>query len=369
MKKYDVLIVGAGLYGAVVAEVLTSAGKTCLVVDKRDQIGGNVYTREVAGIHVHVYGPHIFHTNNELVWNYVNRFCSFRPFVNSPIANYKGEIYNLPFNMNTFNKLWGVVTPAEARKKIEEQRLQAGVTAVSNLEEKAISMVGTDLYEKLIKGYTSKQWGRPCSELPPFIIERLPVRFQYDNNYYNAKYQGIPEEGYTKLVERMLDGADVILNTDFLDNKEELSSLAHTVVYSGAIDAYFQYCFGALAYRSVSFETEILDMENYQGNAVVNFTDADTPYTRIIEHKHFTSGTQPKTVISREYSREWKPGMEPYYPVNDEKNASLYARYRELAEAEEHVFFVGRLGEFRYYDMDTVVEQALVLAEKMIKNG
>jgi UDP-galactopyranose mutase len=357
--KYDYLIVGSGLYGAVFAHEMKNKGKSCLVIDKRGNIGGNIYTEEIEGINVHKYGAHIFHTNNKEVWNYVNQFVEFNRYTNSPVANYKGEIYNMPFNMNTFNKMWGVITPDEAKAKIEEQKKEAGITEPKNLEEQAISLVGTDIYEKLVKGYTGKQWGRPCTELPTFIIKRLPVRFTYDNNYFNALYQGIPIGGYTKLIEKLLEGIEVRLNTDYLANREELSKLAEKIVYTGPIDAYFDYQYGALQYRSVRFETEVIDTDNYQGNAVVNYTDADTPYTRIIEHKHFEFGTQPKTVISREYSTEWKMGDEPYYPVNDDKNSALYEKYKTLADKEENVIFGGRLGEYKYYDMDKVIEVAL----------
>ncbi len=357
--QYDYLIVGAGLFGAVFAHEAKAAGKTCLVVDKRDHIAGNIYTEEVEGINVHRYGAHIFHTNNKEVWDYVNRFAVFNRYTNSPVANYHGEIYNMPFNMNTFNKMWGVVTPAEAHAKIEEQRAAHFTPEPKNLEEQAINLVGTDIYEKLVKGYTEKQWGRPCTELPAFIIRRLPVRFTYDNNYFNALYQGIPNGGYTKMVEKMLDGIEVHLGVNYLKDKAELDKLAGRVIYTGPIDAYFDYSLGALQYRSVRFETEVLDTPNYQGNAVVNYTDAETPYTRVIEHKHFEFGDQPKTVISREYSAEWKPGDEPYYPVNDEANNTLYARYKAMADAEPHVVFGGRLGEYKYYDMDKVIESAL----------
>ena len=363
-KHYDYLIVGAGLYGAVFAQKAMEAGKTCLVIEKRDHIAGNIYTEAVEGIQVHRYGAHIFHTNNDEVWNYVNRFATFNRYTNSPVANYKGEIYNMPFNMNTFNKMWGVITPAEAQAEIERQRAAHYVAEPKNLEEQAINLVGTDIYEKLVKHYTEKQWGRPCTELPAFIIKRLPVRFIYDNNYFNALYQGIPVGGYTAMVEKMLEGAEVKLGVDYLADKAAWDAVADKVVYTGPIDAYFGYKLGALAYRSVRFETETLDMENYQGNAVVNYTDADTPYTRIIEHKHFEFGTQPKTVISREYSAEWKVGDEPYYPVNDEKNGALYARYKALAEGEKNVRFGGRLGEYRYYDMDKVIESALAAARE-----
>lgn len=358
-KHYDYLIVGAGLYGAVFAQKAMEAGKTCLVIEKRDHIAGNIYTEAVEGIQVHRYGAHIFHTNNDEVWNYVNRFATFNRYTNSPVANYKGEIYNMPFNMNTFNKMWGVITPAEAQAEIERQRAAHYVAEPKNLEEQAINLVGTDIYEKLVKHYTEKQWGRPCTELPAFIIKRLPVRFIYDNNYFNALYQGIPVGGYTAMVEKMLEGAEVKLGVDYLEDKAAWDAVADKVVYTGPIDAYFGYKLGALAYRSVRFETETLDMENYQGNAVVNYTDADTPYTRIIEHKHFEFGTQPKTVISREYSAEWKVGDEPYYPVNDEANGALYQQYKALAEGEEKVLFGGRLGEYKYYDMDKVIEAAL----------
>ena len=364
MKKYDYLIVGAGLYGAVFAHEATKAGKRCLVIEKRNHIAGNIYTYECEGINVHHYGAHIFHTNNKNVWDYVNQFAVFNRYTNSPVANYNGEIYNLPFNMNTFNKMWGVITPQEAAEKIEQQRKEAGITDPKNLEEQAISLVGTDIYEKLIKGYTAKQWGRDCKDLPSFIIKRLPVRFTYDNNYFNALYQGIPVGGYTKMVENMLDGIEVQLNTDYLADKEKFDAMADKVIYTGPVDAYFDYKLGTLQYRSVRFETELLDMENYQGNAVVNYTDYETPYTRIIEHKHFEFGTQPKTVISREYSAEWKQGDEPYYPVNNDQNNALYAQYKELADKEKGVVFGGRLGEYKYYDMDKVIEVALDVSAK-----
>lgn len=363
---YDYLIVGAGLYGAVFAHEATRKGKTCLVVDKRPNIAGNVYTKEMEGINVHVYGAHIFHTNDRKVWNYVNQFAEFNRFTNSPVANYHGELYSLPFNMYTFNKMWGVVTPEEAATKIEEQRKAAGITEPKNLEEQAISLVGTDIYEKLVKGYTEKQWGRPCTELPSFIIKRLPVRLTFDNNYFNALYQGIPMGGYTKMVENMLGDVEVRLNVDYLEQKEALDALADKVLYTGPIDAYFGYKLGNLEYRSVRFETEVLDKPNFQGNAAVNYTDRETPWTRIIEHKWFEFGTQPKTVISREYSSEWKPGDEPYYPVNDEKNSKLYAEYKKLADAEQKVIFGGRLGEYKYYDMDAVIGAALECAEKVL---
>lgn len=363
--KYNYLIVGAGLFGAVFAREAVKAGKTVLVVDKRPHIAGNVYTEDVEGIHVHKYGAHIFHTNNRTVWNYVNQFAEFNRFTNSPVANYHGELYSLPFNMYTFNKMWGVVTPEEAAAKIEGQRKAAGITNPKNLEEQAISLVGTDIYEKLIKGYTEKQWGRPCTELPAFIIKRLPVRLTFDNNYFNALYQGIPVGGYTNMVANMLKGIEVKLNCDYLENKENLDKLADKVVYTGPIDAYFNYNLGPLEYRSVRFETEVLDKPNFQGNAAVNYTDRETPWTRIIEHKWFEFGKDsdgndlPKTVISREYSSEWKVSDEPYYPVNDEKNSSLYKKYKALADKEEKVIFGGRLGEYKYYDMDAVIDRAL----------
>lgn len=366
--KYDYLVVGAGLYGAVFAHEAKAAGKTVLVIDKRPNIAGNVYTEAVEGIQVHKYGAHIFHTNNKTVWDYVNRFAVFNRFTNSPVANYKGELYSLPFNMYTFNKMWGVVTPQEAAARIEEQRRAAGITEPRNLEEQAISLVGHDIYEKLIKGYTEKQWGRPCKELPAFIIKRLPVRLTFDNNYFNALFQGIPVGGYTRMVENMLEGIEVRLNVDYFKEKAALASMAEKVVYTGPVDAYFDYRLGALEYRSVRFETEVLDMPNFQGNAAVNYTDAETPWTRIIEHKWFEFGRDaegqelPKTVISREYSSEWKQGDEPYYPVNDEKNGKLYAAYRELAIQEENTIFGGRLGEYKYYDMDQVIAAALELA-------
>lgn len=363
---YDYLIVGAGLYGAVFAHEAMQKGKTCLVVDKRPNIAGNVYTKEMEDINVHVYGAHIFHTNDRKVWDYVNQFAEFNRFTNSPVANYRGELYSLPFNMYTFNKMWGVVTPEEAAAKIEEQRKAAGITEPKNLEEQAISLVGTDIYEKLVKGYTEKQWGRPCTELPSFIIKRLPVRLTFDNNYFNALYQGIPMGGYTKMVENMLGDVEVRLNVDYLEQKEALDALADKVLYTGPIDAYFGYKLGNLEYRSVRFETEVLDKPNFQGNAAVNYTDRETPWTRIIEHKWFEFGTQPKTVISREYSSEWKPGDEPYYPVNDEKNSKLYAEYKKLADAEQKVIFGGRLGEYKYYDMDAVIGAALECAEKVL---
>ena len=361
--KYDYLIVGAGLFGAVFARQATDAGKKVLVIDKRPHIAGNIYTESIEDIPVHKYGAHIFHTNDKRVWQYVNRFAEFNRYTNSPVANYNGELYSLPFNMLTFNKMWGVITPQEAKAKIEEQRATSGITEPKNLEEQAISLVGTDIYEKLIKGYTQKQWGRPCNELPSFIIKRLPVRFTYDNNYFNALYQGIPIDGYTSMVEKMLDGIEVRLNTDYFDNRDSLDKIAHKIVYTGAIDAYFDYCYGTLNYRSVRFETEVLDIDNYQGNAVINYTDEKTPYTRIIEHKHFVFGTQEKTVISKEYSQEWTLGIEPYYPVNDDTNNALYQKYKSLAEKETNVIFGGRLGQYRYYDMDATILAALEVAE------
>lgn len=363
MAKYDYLIVGAGLYGAVFAYEAMKNGKTCLVIDKRNHIAGNIYTENRSGINVHVYGAHIFHTSDKFVWDYIRRFAQFNRFTNSPIARYKNELYNLPFNMNTFSKMWGIATPDEAMAIINEQKAEIKGEP-KNLEEQAISLVGRDIYEKLVKCYTEKQWGRDCKELPAFIIKRLPVRMTYDNNYFNDSYQGIPMGGYTQIIERMLEGAEVRLGIDYLQDKESLNALADKVVYTGAVDAYFDFCYGNLEYRSVRFETEELETSNYQGNAVVNYTDDDTPFTRIIEHKHFEYGTQPTTIISREYSAEWKPGDEPYYPVNDEKNGSLYAKYRGLAEKEEGVIFGGRLGEYKYYDMDKVIVAALETVKK-----
>ena len=361
--KYDYLVVGSGLYGAIFAHEAKAHGKSVLVVDKRPNLAGNIYTENIEGINVHKYGAHIFHTNNKKVWNYITRLAEFNRYTNSPVANYKGELYSLPFNMYTFNKMWGVVTPEEAAAKIEEQRREI-THEPQNLEEQAISLVGRDSYEKLIKGYTEKQWGRDCKDLPAFIIKRLPVRLTFDNNYFNALYQGIPDGGYTAMVEKMLDGTEVRLNVDYLADRDALNALAEKVVYTGPVDAYFGYKLGALQYRSVRFETEVLDTDNYQGNAVVNYTDAETPYTLIIEHKHFAFGTQPITVISREYSTEWQQGDEPYYPVNDEKNGALYAKYKALADAETKVIFGGRLGEYKYYDMDKVIEAALDAAAR-----
>ena len=368
--KYDYLIVGAGLFGAIFAHEAKKAGKKVLVIDRRDHIGGNIYTKEVEGIQVHQYGAHIFHTSDKEVWDYIQQFAEFNRYTNSPVARYKDELYNLPFNMNTFSKMWGVRTPAEAKEIIQRQIKEAGITEAKNLEEQAISLVGKDIYEKLVKGYTEKQWGRRATELPSFIIRRLPVRYVYDNNYFNDKYQGIPVGGYTKIIERMLEGTEVRLMTDFFADREILAKEAENIVFTGMIDAYYDYCFGELEYRSLRFETEVLDMENYQGNAVVNYTEYEVPYTRIIEHKHFEygcqggyggdgSGVSDKTVITREYPAAWSRGEEPYYPMNDEKNNALYARYRELADQEEHVIFGGRLGMYRYYDMHQVVKEAL----------
>jgi UDP-galactopyranose mutase len=358
-KKYDYLIVGAGLYGAVFANEAAKRGFKCLVVDKRDHIAGNIYTEERSGINVHVYGAHIFHTSDKFIWDYINEFAEFNNYINSPVARYKDELYNLPFNMNTFSKMWGIATPSEAKKIIADQIAELNIDEPSNLEEQALSLVGRDVYEKLVKGYTEKQWGRDCRELPAFIIKRLPLRFVYDNNYFNDRFQGIPIGGYTQIVEKMLEKADVRLNTDYLKNRQELDALAEKTVYTGAIDAFYDYRLGVLEYRSVRFETEELDTDNFQGNAVVNYTDREVPYTRIIEHKHFEFGKQPTTIISREYSSEWKKGDEPYYPVNDEKNNELYAKYAELAKGEENVIFGGRLGAYKYYDMDKVIGVAL----------
>lgn len=371
---YDYLIVGAGLYGSIFAREATQKGYKCLVIEKRANVAGNVYTEKISGINVHKYGAHIFHTNNKQVWDYLNQYCTFNRFTNSPVANYKGELYSLPFNMYTFNKMWGVITPKEAQEKINEQRKEI-TGQPRNLEEQAISLVGRDIYEKLIKGYTEKQWGRDCSELPAFIIKRLPVRLTFDNNYFNALYQGIPIGGYTRMIENILDGIEVQLNTDYLSNKNYWNSIARKVVYTGPIDAYFGYCLGALEYRSVRFENEMLDIPNFQGNAAVNYTDKETLWTRIIEHKWFEFGKDengidiPQTVISREYSSEWKLGDEPYYPVNDEKNGKLYAEYKALAGKEPQIIFGGRLGEYKYYDMDAVVEAALTKCELEITNG
>lgn len=364
MNKYDYLLIGTGLYSAVFAHMATQAGKKCLVIEKRDHIGGNLYCESIEGINVHKYGAHIFHTSNRRVWDSVNSLVEFNRYTNSPVANYKGEMYNMPFNMNTFSKMWGISSPAQARAIIEQQR-SAVAGEPKNLEEQAISLVGTDIYEKLVKGYTEKQWGRDCRELPAFIIKRLPVRYTYDNNYFNDLYQGIPIGGYNALIEKLFDGCDIQTGVNYLDNRKYYDSLAERIVYTGPIDAFFGYRLGKLEYRTVRFETEVLDMDNYQGVAVVNYTDRETPYTRVIEHKHFEFGTQPKTVISREYPSEWTEGMEPYYPVNDEKNQALYQKYAALA-AEENVIFGGRLGEYKYYDMDKVIEAAMQKFEQEI---
>ena len=361
---YDYLIVGAGLFGAVFAHEMTAKGKKCLVIDKRAHIGGNIYTEEIEGINVHKYGAHIFHTSKKEIWDYVNRFATFNRYTNSPVARYKDEIYNLPFNMNTFNKLWGVITPQEAKEKIEEQVKEAGIVNPSNLEEQAISLVGKDIYEKLVKGYTEKQWGKRADELPAFIIKRLPVRMTYDNNYLNYLYQGITFVVYTPMIEKLLEGSDVLLNTDYFGDREAFNNKAEKVLFTGMIDEYFDYCFGELEYRSLKFESQVLDTDNYQGNAVVNYTEYEVPYTRIIEHKHFEYGTQPKTVITKEYPARWKHGDEPYYPMNDEKNNALYEKYKELATKEDKVLFGGRLGMYKYYDMHNVIEEALKLSSK-----
>ncbi|MBC5667674.1 UDP-galactopyranose mutase [Eubacterium sp. AF15-50] len=364
MSKYDYLIVGAGLFGAVFANEATKAGKKCLVIDKRDHIAGNIYCEKIEGINVHKYGAHIFHTSNKNTWNYVNQFAEFNNYINSPVAVYKDELYNLPFNMNTFSKMWNIKTPKEAQAIIEEQKADLNITEPKNLEEQALSLVGKDIYQKLIKGYTEKQWGRDCTELPSFIIKRLPLRFTFDNNYFNDRFQGIPMGGYTPIVEKMLEGSEVMLNTDYFEFIKDNADITDKVVYTGMIDEYFGFKLGHLEYRTVRFETEVLDEENYQGNAVVNYTEREVPYTRIIEHKHFEYGKQPKTVISREYSSEWKPGIEPYYPINDEKNGNLFAQYKELADKEENVIFGGRLGNYKYYDMDKVIEAALECAKE-----
>ena len=365
MKKYDYLIVGAGLFGAVFAYEAMKRGKTCLVIERRDHIAGNIYCETIEDIHVHKYGAHIFHTSNQEVWNYINQFAAFNNYINSPIAIYKDELYNLPFNMNTFSKMWNIRTPQEAKNHIAQQIAALNITEPKNLEEQALSLVGTDVYEKLIKGYTEKQWGRECKDLPAFIIKRLPVRFTYDNNYFNDRYQGIPIGGYNKLIEKLLEGIDTRLDTDFLKDREALSALADTVVYTGPIDQYYDYRFGKLEYRSLRFENELLDCENYQGVAVMNYTDEKTKFTRIIEHKHFEFGTQEKTYITREYPSEWQEGMEPYYPVNDEKNQSLYSKYSDLSNGESNIIFGGRLAEYKYYDMDKVIASALAVTDKL----
>lgn len=365
---YDYLIVGAGLYGSVTAYCLSQEKKKCLIIDKRPHIGGNIYTENINGINVHKYGAHIFHTSNERVWNFVNSFVEFNRYTNSPVANYKGKLYNLPFNMNTFYQMWGVITPKEAAEMIETQRKEAGIINPSNLEEQAIALIGKDIYYTLIKGYTEKQWGRKATKLPAFIIKRLPVRFTFDNNYFNDRYQGIPIGGYTKLVEKMLESVEIRLNTDYFNNKPHFDDIANKVIYTGEIDRYFNYCFGHLEYRTVHFETELLKgIANYQGNAVINYTDLETPYTRIIEHKHFEFGQQADTVISKEYSAEWEPGDEPYYPVNDERNLTLYKQYKVLADAQDKVIFGGRLAEYKYYDMHQVIENALNLVDNILK--
>lgn len=364
---YNYLIVGAGLFGSIFAYEATKRGKTCLVIDKREHVGGNIYTEEMDGIQVHKYGAHIFHTSNKEVWDYVNQFAEFNRYTNSPVAYYKGEIYNMPFNMNTFNKMWGVVTPGEAKAKIKKQIEESGIVNPQNLEEQAISLVGKDIYEKLVKGYTQKQWGKSCTELPSFIIKRLPVRFTYDNNYFNDLYQGIPIGGYTQIIEKMLSGSEIRLETDYFANREELDGLAEKTIFTGMIDEFYGQCYGALEYRSLHFETQLLDEENYQGNAVVNYTEYDIPYTRIIEHKHFEYGKQDKTVITKEYPKQWEVGSEPYYPINDDKNGKLYEKYLEKAEKEENIIFGGRLAEYRYYDMHNVIEQALRCVEKVLR--
>lgn len=363
--KYDYLIVGAGLFGAVFAHEMTKAGKKCLIIEKRDHIAGNAYTELKENINVHKYGAHIFHTNNKEVWEYINQFADFNRFTNSPVANYKGELYNLPFNMNTFYQMWGVKTPTEAKDKIEEQKAEAKVENPQNLEEQAISLIGKDIYEKLVKGYTEKQWGRKCSELPSFIIKRLPVRFTYDNNYFNDLYQGIPIGGYTKIVEKMLEGIEVKLNTDFFDDKQHWLDIADKVIFTGMIDEYYEYCYGELEYRGLNFEFETLDTENYQGNAVINYTDAETPYTRIIEHKHFENSESLKTIITKEYPKSWVKGEEAYYPMNDDKNSELFNKYVELSKKEDKVIFGGRLGMYRYFDMWQVIDEALKAVQSL----
>jgi len=368
MNKYDYLIVGAGLFGAIFAYEARRKGKKCLVIDKRCHIAGNIYTEKEEEINVHKYGAHIFHTSNKEVWEYINKFAEFNRYTNSPIARYKDEVYNMPFNMNTFNKLWGVFTPEEAKRKIQEELKEAKIEEPQNLEEQAIKLVGRTIYEKLVKGYTEKQWGKRATELPSFIIKRLPVRFTYDNNYFNDLYQGIPIGGYTPIIEKMLDGIEIKLNCDFFENREELEEIADKIIFTGQIDKYYNYKFGELEYRSLRFETETLDKENYQGNAVVNYTEYEVPYTRIIEHKHFTFGTQKDTIISKEYPAEWKPGKEPYYPINNEKNNALYEKYQKLAEKEKDVIFGGRLGDYKYYDMDKTILAAWALVKKELES-
>ena len=363
--KCDYLIVGAGLFGSIFAHEMTKKGKKCLVIEKRDHIGGNVYTELEENINVHKYGAHIFHTNNKEVWEYINQFADFNRYTNSPVANYKGELYNLPFNMNTFYQMWGVRTPEEAKAKIDEQKEESNIENPKNLEEQAISLIGKDIYEKLVKGYTEKQWGRKCSELPSFIIKRLPVRYTFDNNYFNDLYQGIPIGGYTKIIEKMLDGIEVKLNTDFFDDKDKWLNIADKIIFTGMIDQYYDYCYGELEYRGLNFEFETLDMENYQGNAVINYTDAETPFTRIIEHKHFESSESSKTIITREYPKTWMKGEEAYYPLNDEKNSELFKKYQELARKEDKVIFGGRLGMYQYYDMWQVIDEALKLVKSI----
>ena len=363
--NYDYLIVGAGLFGSIFAYEMKKIGKKCLVIEKRNHIGGNVYTELEENINIHKYGAHIFHTNNKEVWEYINQFAEFNRYTNSPVANYKGELYNLPFNMNTFYQMWGVKTPEEAKAKIDEQKAESNIENPKNLEEQAISLIGKDIYEKLVKGYTEKQWGRKCEELPAFIIKRLPVRYTFDNNYFNDLYQGIPIGGYTKIIEKMLDGIEVKLNTDFFDDKEKWLNISDKIIFTGMIDQYYEYCYGELEYRGLNFEFETLDLENYQGNAVINYTDADTPFTRIIEHKHFESSESPKTIITREYPKNWMKGEEAYYPLNDEKNSELFKKYQKLAKSEDKVIFGGRLGMYQYYDMWQVIDEALKLVKSI----
>ena len=363
--EYDYLIVGAGLFGSIFAHEMTKKGKKCLVIEKRNHIGGNVYTELDENINVHKYGAHIFHTNNRKVWEYINQFADFNRYTNSPVANYKGELYNLPFNMNTFYQMWGVKTPEEAKAKIDEQKAESNIENPKNLEEQAISLIGKDIYEKLVKGYTEKQWGRKCDELPAFIIKRLPVRYTFDNNYFNDLYQGIPIGGYTKIIEKMLDGIEVKLNTDFFDDKEKWLNISDKIIFTGMIDQYYDYCYGELEYRGLNFEFETLDLENYQGNAVINYTDADTPFTRIIEHKHFESSESPKTIITKEYPKTWMKGEEAYYPLNDDKNSELFKKYQKLAKSEDKVIFGGRLGMYQYYDMWQVIDEALKLVDEL----